>query len=61
MKIGVEEQIEILVDNKSAINLVRNLIAHGMSKHIENKYHFPFYQVKMSGLMIKKQIYQLSH
>ena len=52
MKIGVEEQIELLVDNKSAINLARNPIAHGRSKHIENKYHFPFYQVNKSKIIL---------
>jgi hypothetical protein len=29
-----------MIDNKSAINLAKNPIAHGRSKHIETKFHF---------------------
>jgi hypothetical protein len=51
-KIGVEEQIQLLVDNKSAINLARNPIARGRSKHIENKYHFLRDQVNKSKIIL---------
>jgi hypothetical protein len=40
MKIDVDHEVELMVDNKSAINLARNPIAHGRSKHIETKFHF---------------------
>jgi hypothetical protein len=40
MKIDIAEEIELRVDNKSAINLAKNPIAHGRSKHIETKFHF---------------------
>nr|GEY78134.1 zinc finger, CCHC-type [Tanacetum cinerariifolium] len=35
-----EEKITIQVDNKSAIELVKNPVFHGSSKHIDTKYHF---------------------
>nr|GEW44158.1 ribonuclease H-like domain, reverse transcriptase, RNA-dependent DNA polymerase [Tanacetum cinerariifolium] len=35
-----EEKITILVDNKSAITLMKNPVFHGRSKHIDTKYHF---------------------
>ncbi|KAK2451944.1 hypothetical protein QL285_010951 [Trifolium repens] len=38
--IDVDKEIELRVDNNSAINLAKNPIAHGRSKHIETKFHF---------------------
>nr|GEV91546.1 urease isoform X1 [Tanacetum cinerariifolium] len=35
-----EEKITILVDNKSAIALMKNPVFHRRSKHIDTKYHF---------------------
>nr|GEW43406.1 ribonuclease H-like domain, reverse transcriptase, RNA-dependent DNA polymerase [Tanacetum cinerariifolium] len=35
-----EEKITIQVDNKSAIELIKNPVFHGRSKHIDTKYHF---------------------
>ncbi|GJV66870.1 hypothetical protein Tco_1482379 [Tanacetum coccineum] len=35
-----EEKVIIQVDNKSAIALMKNLVFHGRSKHIDTKYHF---------------------
>ncbi|KAD4586182.1 hypothetical protein E3N88_23783 [Mikania micrantha] len=35
-----EEQVEIKVDNKSAIALIKNPVFHGRSKHIDTRYHF---------------------
>jgi hypothetical protein len=40
------------VDNKSAISLARNPIAHGRSKHIETKYHFLRDQVSKGKLTV---------
>ncbi|KAD1378135.1 hypothetical protein E3N88_42917 [Mikania micrantha] len=35
-----EAQVEIRVDNKSAIALIKNPVFHGRSKHIDTRYHF---------------------
>ncbi|GKB92076.1 ribonuclease H-like domain, reverse transcriptase, RNA-dependent DNA polymerase [Tanacetum coccineum] len=35
-----EEKITIMVDNKSAIQLMKNPVFHGRSKYIDTKYHF---------------------
>ncbi|GKE23582.1 ribonuclease H-like domain, reverse transcriptase, RNA-dependent DNA polymerase, partial [Tanacetum coccineum] len=35
-----EEKVTIMVDNKSAIALMKNPLFHGRSKHIDTKYHF---------------------
>nr|GFB48916.1 zinc finger, CCHC-type [Tanacetum cinerariifolium] len=35
-----EEKITIQVDNKSAIALMKNLVIHRRSKHVDTKYHF---------------------
>nr|GEY19865.1 ribonuclease H-like domain, reverse transcriptase, RNA-dependent DNA polymerase [Tanacetum cinerariifolium] len=35
-----EKKITIMVDNKSAIQLIKNPVFHGRSKHIDIKYHF---------------------
>ncbi|GJU08319.1 ribonuclease H-like domain, reverse transcriptase, RNA-dependent DNA polymerase [Tanacetum coccineum] len=35
-----EEKVTIQVNNKSAIALMKNLVFHGRSKHIDMKYHF---------------------
>ncbi|GKC09196.1 zinc finger, CCHC-type containing protein [Tanacetum coccineum] len=35
-----EEKVTIMVDNKSAIALMKNPVFHGRSKHIDTKYHF---------------------
>nr|GEW65903.1 zinc finger, CCHC-type [Tanacetum cinerariifolium] len=35
-----EEKVTIRVDNKSAIALMKNLVFHGRSKHIDVHYHF---------------------
>ncbi|PNX87495.1 hypothetical protein L195_g043584, partial [Trifolium pratense] len=40
------------VDNKSAISLAKNPIAHGRSKHIETKYHFLRDQVNKEKLTV---------
>nr|GEW78634.1 ribonuclease H-like domain, reverse transcriptase, RNA-dependent DNA polymerase [Tanacetum cinerariifolium] len=35
-----EENVTIMVDNKSPIALMKNSVFHGKSKHIDTKYHF---------------------
>ncbi|XP_050908371.1 secreted RxLR effector protein 161-like [Lathyrus oleraceus] len=39
LKIKVSKPLKLMVDNKSAINLAKNPVLHGRSKHIETKYH----------------------
>jgi hypothetical protein len=41
-----EEATQIYLDNKSVIELAKNLIHHERSKHIDVKYHFIREQVK---------------
>jgi len=36
----VKKPLKLKIDNRSAINLAKNPIAHGMSKHFETRFHF---------------------
>lgn len=45
--------IDLLVDNKSAIDLSRNPVSHGRSKHIEIKFHFLRDQVTKGKIKIQ--------
>lgn len=45
--------VKLMVDNKSAISLARNLVAHGRSKHIETRFHFLRDQVNKGRLEIE--------
>lgn len=40
LQVKLEGPVQLLVDNKSAINLAKNPVAHGRSKHIETRFHF---------------------
>ncbi|WVY96775.1 hypothetical protein V8G54_028926 [Vigna mungo] len=40
LKVVMESPVKLRMDNTSAINLARNHVSHGRSKHIEVKYHF---------------------
>lgn len=40
----------LMVDNRSAINLSKNLVSHGRNKHIETKYHYLSDQVSKKML-----------
>ncbi|XP_014522926.1 uncharacterized protein LOC106779347 [Vigna radiata var. radiata] len=40
LKIECRIPIQLMVDNKSAINLSKNQVFHGRSKHIGTKFHF---------------------
>ena len=40
LKVSSDEAVELIVDNKSAIDLAKNPISHGRSKHIDTKFHF---------------------
>ena len=41
------------MDNKSAIDLARNPMSHGRSKHIETKFHFLRDQVNKGRIRLK--------
>ncbi|XP_019418530.1 PREDICTED: uncharacterized protein LOC109329308 [Lupinus angustifolius] len=40
LRMKTENGILLMVDNKSAINLALNPVAHGRSKHIETRFHY---------------------
>ena len=40
MIVGVKKPLVLQINNKSAINLAKNLVLHGRSKHIEARFHF---------------------
>lgn len=53
LKIDIGSHVDLLVDNRSAIDLSKNPVAHGRSKHIETKYHFLRDQVSKGKIKIK--------
>lgn len=40
MEVKVKKSLVLQINNKSIINLAKNQILHGRSKHIEAKFHF---------------------
>ncbi|WVZ16028.1 hypothetical protein V8G54_013594 [Vigna mungo] len=50
LKLEFKKSVQLLVENKSAISMSRNLVFHGRSKHIETKYHFLRDQVNKGRL-----------
>ena len=40
MKVEIKELVVMFCDNKSAINISKNLVMHSKTKHIYIKYHF---------------------
>lgn len=53
MGMHTEDPMLLLVDNKSAINLAKNPVSHGRSKHIETRYHFLRDQVDKKNLKLE--------
>jgi len=53
LMIKLKEPIKLLIDNKSAINLAKNPIAHGKSKHIETRFHYLRDQVNKSNIKVE--------
>jgi len=53
LKIQVRKPIILQLDNKSAINLAKNPVLHGRSKHIEARFHFLREQVNHGKLEVK--------
>jgi hypothetical protein len=54
-EIGLKEDdaVLLMIDNKSAIDLAKNPVSHGRSKHIETKYHFLREQVSKGGVKLQ--------
>lgn len=48
-----DKPMRLLVDNKSTIDLAKRPIAHGRSKHIETRFHFPCDQVTEGKLELE--------
>jgi hypothetical protein len=48
LKCELKKPLKLMIDNKSAISLAKNPVAHGRSKHIETRFHFIREQV-MNG------------
>ena len=53
LNVKMSGNVELLVDNKSAIDLAKNPISHGRSKHIETKFHFLRDQVNKDKIDLK--------
>nr|KYP41412.1 Copia protein [Cajanus cajan] len=53
LKTGTEEGMLLMVDNKSTINLAKNPVAHGRSKHIETRFHFLRDQISKRKLKLE--------
>jgi hypothetical protein len=52
-KVNVEKPIMLKIDDKSTINLAKNQVLHGRSKHIEVEFHFLREQVNQGSLEVK--------
>ena len=53
LKLDHVKPMQLCVDNQSTINLAKNSISHGRSKHIETKFHFLREQVGKGKLEVK--------
>ena len=47
------EKFDLCIDNKSAIEISRNLVYHGQTKHIEVRYHFIRNCIEENKVMLK--------
>ncbi|CAJ2637099.1 unnamed protein product [Trifolium pratense] len=52
LQIDVKKPITLQIDNQSAINLAKNPVLHGRSKHIEARFHFLREQVNQGSLEV---------
>ncbi|WJX39045.1 hypothetical protein P8452_26635 [Trifolium repens] len=53
MNIIADITVVLMIDNKSAINLAKNPVSHGKSKHIETRFHFLRDQVTKGKLKLE--------
>lgn len=52
IKIEMKKHLVLLIDNKSAINLAKNLVLHGIIKHIKARFQFLRDKVNQSELEV---------
>ena len=48
-----DEPIPIYSDNRSAINILKNLVMHSKTKHIPIKYHFLWEHVAEKNIIVE--------
>jgi hypothetical protein len=53
IQVEYDEPIPIYCDNKSAINISKNLVMHSKTKHIPIKYHFLREQVAEKNMRVE--------
>ena len=53
MTVEVKKPLVLQIDNKSAINLAKNPVLHGRSKHIEARFHFLREKVNQGELDVR--------
>lgn len=53
LKVKVRKPLILQLDNKSSINLAKNSVLHGRSKHIKVRLHFIREQVNQGKLEVK--------
>lgn len=53
MEVEVKKPLVLQIDNKSTINLAKNLVQHGRSKHIEARFHFLREKVNQGELELR--------
>ena len=53
MVVEVKKHLVLQIDNKSAINLAKNPVLHGRSKHIEARFHFLREKVNRGELEVR--------
>lgn len=53
LRVNIQLPIKLLFDNKYAINLLKNHVSHGRSKHIEIRFHYVREKVNKERLAMK--------
>ena len=53
MTVEVKKPLVLQIDNKSTINLAKNPVLHGRSKHIEARFHFLREKVNQGELEVR--------
>ena len=53
LKVPSDKAVELIVDNKSAIDLAYNPVSHGRNKHINTKFHFLRDQVSKCRIKLR--------
>ena len=53
MTVEVKKPLVLQIDNKSAINLAKNPVLHGRSKHIEVRFHFSREKVNLGEIEVR--------